>query len=73
MVQIPSTRGNGFFPEIPPTGVGGLFRSLLRGEMVSSPKSHPRQWVDCSDPFYNGNGFLPESHPQQWVDCSDPF
>jgi len=46
---------NYFLQTIPPTAVGGLFRSFL-------PKSHPRQWVDASDPFYSnpthGSGWM---------------
>ena len=39
--------------KIPPTAVGGWFRSfLLRRQLGVSFKSHPRQWVDGSDPLY---------------------
>jgi len=38
-----------------------------------SRNSHPRQWVDGSDPFYQEDRFLAESHPRQWVDGSDLF
>src|SRR6185436_4752371 len=40
-------------PLIPPTEVGGSFTSSLHAEARgTSPKSHPRQWVDCSSPAY---------------------
>src|SRR5260370_32326684 len=42
-------------PEIPPTAVGGLFRSNLRRTRLSeTAESHQRQLVDCSDPTYDG-------------------
>jgi hypothetical protein len=40
---------------------------------VKIPKSHPRKWVECSDPTYRGGGFeIWESHQRQLVDGSDP-
>src|SRR3981189_1520259 len=38
---------------IPPTAVGGWFRSFLQLTPTHALKSHQRQLVDCSDPFYN--------------------
>ena len=36
---------------IPPTAVGGCFRSFLQDDGRQRAESHPRQWVDVSDPF----------------------
>jgi hypothetical protein len=36
--------------QIPPTGVGGLFRSNLPELALDLNESHQRQLVDCSDP-----------------------
>jgi len=36
--------------EIPPTAVGGLFRSNLQTAVTEFFESHQRQLVDCSDP-----------------------
>jgi len=44
-----------------------------RRQVSARPESHPREWVDGSDPFYKEDKFLPESHPREWVDGSNPF
>src|SRR5258705_6885998 len=54
MVQILSTEISfRCLGEIPPTGVGGWFRSFLqKSRSVAWEKSHQRELVDGSDPFY---------------------
>jgi len=48
--------------------VGGWFRSFLQGNRFLS-ESHPRQWVDGSDPFYTSEtGFsLNPTHGSGWM------
>src|SRR6266550_3989503 len=41
---------DGRFYEIPPTEVGGLFRSNLQESTDRVLESHQRKLVDCSDP-----------------------
>ena len=36
--------------EIPPTAVGGCLKSSLQKDAECGLESHPRAWVDCSDP-----------------------
>jgi hypothetical protein len=42
--------------------------------MSKLEKSHPRKWVDYSDPTYlpEAEQMLWEFHPREWVDCSGP-
>jgi hypothetical protein len=42
--------------EIPPTEVGGWFRSNLHPKTETKSKSHLRQLVDCSDPASETQG-----------------
>src|SRR5258705_11357932 len=43
--------------------------------MVVTLKSHPREWVVRSDPFYQTPFIVVtlKSHPREWVVRSDPF
>src|SRR5207253_2549047 len=63
------------FLRIPPTAVGGSFKSSLQTKGLDAFfESHPRQWVDRSNPAYKRrrlDAFF-ESHPRQWVDRSSP-
>jgi hypothetical protein len=55
--------------EIPPTAVGGFFRSRLQQSWLETPESHQRELVDFSDPTYNENGSTEgKSHQRQLVD-----
>src|SRR5207244_6992667 len=54
IVQVqPTKRCPEPHPRIPPTAVGGSFKSSLQRDAPSLiPESHPRQWVDRSSPAY---------------------
>src|SRR6266404_2959589 len=73
MVQIQPTYEHAPVLEIPPTGVRGWFRSNLHTSTHRVLESHPREWVDGSDPTYirAPTAFL-KSHRREWVDGSDP-
>src|SRR6266496_2716687 len=58
MFQILSTENWARCTKMPPTAVGGWFRSFLQRTGPAAQKSHPRQWVDGSDPFYRELGPL---------------
>jgi hypothetical protein len=61
--------------KIPPTAVGGSFKSKLqRRTNPAPPKSHQRQLVDRSSPNYNDAPIQPppKSHQRQLVDRSSP-
>jgi hypothetical protein len=45
----------------------------IYSEGTDTPESRPRQWPDCSSPFYNTLSASLESRPRQWADCSSPF
>src|SRR6266481_966949 len=55
--------------EIPPTGVGGWFRSNLHASTHRVLESHPREWVDGSDPTYQRarSAFLNPTHGSGWM------
>src|SRR6266404_3253124 len=72
MVQIQPTYEHAPVLEIPPTGVRGWFRSNLHTSTHRVLESHPREWVDGSDPTYLRSRRVLESHPREWVDGSDP-
>src|SRR6266478_4390746 len=61
MVQIQPTYEHAPVLEIPPTGVGGLFRSNLHTSTHRFLKSHPREWVDGSDPASD------TKRPNEWA------
>src|SRR6266480_1703866 len=43
-------------------------------DCVKARKSHLREWVDCSDPFYKKSVVATVEFPQRQLgDCSDPF
>src|SRR5215217_5098961 len=70
MVQILSTPSS-LSPLNPTHGSGWMVQILSTPSSLIATESHPRQWVDCSDPFYTTIPIATESHPRQWVDCSD--
>jgi hypothetical protein len=58
---------------IPPTAVGGLFRSFLQKESPETVESPQRQLGDCSDPTYKKSPPETVESPQRQLgDCSDP-
>src|SRR6266496_14074 len=77
--KIPPTAVGGWFrsflqnwarcTKMPPTAVGGWFRSFLQRTGPAAQKSHPRQWVDGSDPFYRELGPLHKNatHGSGWM------
>src|SRR5881397_2555283 len=69
MVQIQPTRDHAPVLEIPPTGVGGWFRSNLHATTHRFLKSHPREWVDGSDPTYTRprTAFFNPTHGSGWM------
>src|SRR6185295_7074583 len=57
MVQIQATdQERALLPGIPPTAVGGSFKSSLqtKNERLLCQEYHPRQWVDRSRSGYMG-------------------
>ena len=73
MFQILSTTNNRTYLRIPPTEIGGLFRSYLQKGCSGTGKSPQRQLGDCSDPTYRKSaGETLESPQRQLGDCSDP-
>src|SRR6266481_5594928 len=69
MVQIQPTYEHAPVLEIPPTGVGGWFRSNLHTSTHRVLESHPREWVDGSDPTYirARTAFLNPTHGSGWM------
>src|SRR6266403_2177887 len=69
MVQIQPTYEHPPVLEIPPTGVGGWFRSNLHTSTHRFLKSHPREWVDGSDPTYirARTAFWNPTHGSGWI------
>src|SRR6185436_8571292 len=53
IVQVLPTTHNLSEPRIPPTAVGGLFKSFLQRTTSASRESRQRQLADCSSPSYN--------------------
>src|SRR6185295_17681839 len=56
-------------PRIPPTGVGGSFKSSLQTRAARPPSQNPTHgsgWIVQVQPT------ISESHPREWVDRSSP-
>src|SRR6266700_3788503 len=56
-------------PEIPPTGVGGLFRSNLHASTNRVLESHPREWGGLfrSGLHASTNRVLESTHGSGWI------
>src|SRR6185436_1734663 len=72
IVQVqPTRRPDASRLRIPPTEVGGSFRSSLHGgRMPVVCESHPRKWVDRSGPAYTEAGcqsFANPTHGSGWI------
>ena len=60
--------------EIPPTEVGGLFRSSLQQTRLLKLRNptHGSGWILQIQPTNRQGSRHEESHPREWVDSSDP-
>src|SRR5882724_13088265 len=72
IVQVqPTNEGRSPASRIPPTGVGGSFKSSLQTKAARLLlESHPREWVDRSSPAYKRRPlacFSNPTHGSGWI------